>query len=134
METLKVSHGMDAFSDVNTPRHSFLDITMDEKSSSKRSKTKHEKHKDSDPDRKHKKRAREDEEGKGSRKKHKHRKSEKGKERDKKGEHKVEIVDDDPNDEGMWVEKDITMDGERVRNYLFMFDVSSLLIFLGPCS
>jgi len=103
---------------------------MDEKSSSKRPRSKHEKHKDSDSDRKHKKRAREEEEGKGSRKKHKHRKS-KGKER---GEHKVEIVDDDPNDEGMWVEKDITMDGERVRNYLFVFDVSSLLISLGPCS
>lgn len=90
----------------------------DEKLSSKRSskhKSKHEKHKDSDPDRKHKKRAREDEEGK-SRKKHKHRKGDKGKERDKRGEHKVEIVDDDPNDEGLWVEKDITMDGERVRN------------------
>jgi hypothetical protein len=112
-----------------------------EKSSSKRHsrhKSKHEKHKDFNSDLKHGKRVRDDDEEKGSRKHHrKHKKSENGIERDRRGEHKMEIVDDDPNDEGMWIEKDISMDGERVRNsllYSFYVNVSFLFILEGPCN
>jgi len=47
-----------------------------------------------------------------SRKKHKHK-------RDKHSTGGVQIVDDDPDDEDMWVEKNIDMDGEKVSNRSF---------------
>jgi len=84
---------------------------------------KHDRHRDhDDPDRKHKKRRKHDDEDEGSgskHKKHKHSKKDKDKDRkrDKDGENKMQIVDDDPTDDGMWVEKDITMDGEHVGNF-----------------
>ncbi|KAF8967089.1 CwfJ C-terminus 1-domain-containing protein-like protein [Flammula alnicola] len=88
---------------------------------SSKHKSNNEKHKDSDIERKHKKRHRhEDEDNSGSSRKkhHKHHKhrgdKEKGKGNERSEDKKMEIVDDDPNDEGMWVEKDIGMDGERV--------------------
>ncbi|GLB38508.1 putative protein similar to CwfJ C-terminus 2 [Lyophyllum shimeji] len=56
-----------------------------------------------DPERKHKKRKNHNDEGR----KHKHRK------KDKSDDH-VEVVDDDPNDDDMWIEKNIDLDGERV--------------------
>jgi len=46
----------------------------------------------------------------GSSKKHK---------RKAKEETKTRIVDDDPNDEDLWVEKNIDMDGERVCSIIF---------------
>ncbi|KAG6841263.1 hypothetical protein C0991_000403 [Blastosporella zonata] len=56
-----------------------------------------------DSENKSKKRRKHDDEGR----KHKHRK------KDKSGDH-VHIVDDDPNDDDMWVEKNIDMEGEKV--------------------
>ncbi|KAF7297774.1 Complexed with Cdc5 protein cwf19 [Mycena kentingensis (nom. inval.)] len=64
---------------------------MDEPSSSKHKRSKH------DPERKSKKRSKHDDDGG-----RKHKKSK-----------KLRIVDDDPDDEDMWVEKNIDMDGER---------------------
>jgi hypothetical protein len=54
--------------------------------------------------------------------KHKHesdtasssKKSKKEHKKKRKDESKTRIVDDDPNDEDLWVEKNIDMDGERV--------------------
>ncbi|KAJ3512300.1 hypothetical protein NLJ89_g3592 [Agrocybe chaxingu] len=66
------------------------------------------KHKDKDRDHKHKKRRKHEEEEDDYRK-HKHQK----RERDRDDENKMEIVDDDARDDG-WVEKDISMDGERI--------------------
>jgi hypothetical protein len=57
---------------------------------------------DKGSERKSKKRRKRDEDG-GKRK---HRK--------KDSDAKLHIVDDDPNDDDMWVEKNIDMDGERV--------------------
>ncbi len=35
----------------------------------------------------------------------------------------MDIVDDNPSDDNMWVENDIGMDGERVRTFFsFLFD------------
>ena len=69
-----------------------------------------------DSERKHKKRRKDDDNDEGSRKT-KHRKKDSGR--------KLKIVDDDPDDEDMWVEKNIDMDGERV----CQFRTSSLLLF-----
>ncbi|KXN88124.1 Pre-mRNA-splicing factor cwf19 [Leucoagaricus sp. SymC.cos] len=66
-----------------------------------------EKDRDRDPDRKHKRRKHEDD-YEGSSRKHKHRRKDKG------GKEGQVIVDDDMIDDGMWVEKNIDMDGERV--------------------
>ncbi|PPQ99199.1 hypothetical protein CVT26_014122 [Gymnopilus dilepis] len=97
----------------------------DEKKHSSKHRSKHDKHRDDhdrkykdDDERKHKKRRKhEDDDRDGeSHREHKHRKKDKDKEkkRDRKGEHKMQIVDEDADSQGMWVEKDITMDGERV--------------------
>lgn len=53
-----------------------------------------------------------------TKKRHKHDHSSRNKRR--RDDEKLQIVDDDPNDDEMWVEKNIDMDGERVRtlNYL----------------
>jgi hypothetical protein len=119
-----------AFETEVQPVYQTMNINMMEKeaSSSKHSrehKSKHHKHREDDPDRKHKKRHRhDDEEESSSRKKHhKHHKKDKEKSKDKKGhaEKKMDIVDDDPNDENMWQEKDIDMDGERVRKQLSLW-------------
>ena len=82
--------------------------------------SKHEKHIDKDPDRKHKKR-RENDDGDDTdrHRKHKHRKR-------NKDESKVSIVDDG-DDEKLWVEKDIDMDGERVCNNSLFLD--NILMF-----
>ena len=79
---------------------------------------------------KHKKRHRHDEGEEGerssSKKHHKHHKKDKEKEKTREGrskdkhhhrsaEKKMDIVDDNPSDDNMWVENDIGMDGERVR-------------------
>lgn len=77
---------------------------------------KERKHKDTDADREHKKRRKDDddeEEEDSHHRKHKHRKK-KDRHRDRKGEHEVEIIDDDMKDRDLR-EEDITMDGERVR-------------------
>jgi len=74
-------------------------------------KTKHsklERPQDRDSGRKRKKRDKHDDGGR----KHKHRR--------KGSESKVQIVDDDPNDDDIWVEKNIDMDGERVSPILGM--------------
>jgi hypothetical protein len=67
-----------------------------------------------DSERKHKKRRKDDDNDEGSRKA-KHRKKDSGR--------KLKIVDDNPDDEDMWVEKNIDMAGERVSQ----FRISSLL-------
>lgn len=67
-------------------------------------KSKHKHSRDTDGERTSKKRHKHDEDG--SRKHKKKRKHE------DKG---TRIVDDDPDEEDMWVEKNIDMDGERVR-------------------
>ncbi|KAI0041990.1 hypothetical protein FA95DRAFT_1500668 [Auriscalpium vulgare] len=75
----------------------------------KRSKHKHRhSHKDDDTELKSKKRHRHDD-GEEKRKHKKHHKD-----KDKSGSSKLRVVDDDPDDEDMWVEKNIDMDGERV--------------------
>jgi hypothetical protein len=61
------------------------------------------KHSSKDPNRKSKKRhGYSDEDDGSSKKRRKH--------------DKLKIVDDDPDDDSMWVEKNIDMDGERVRD------------------
>lgn len=50
-----------------------------------------------------------------SKKRHKSHRDESGKRRDKKEETSTTILDVDGNDDDMWVEKNIDMDGERVR-------------------
>lgn len=70
--------------------------------------SKHKRSHEKDPDRKSKKRHKHDDEASSSRK-HKR----KDKERSK-----LKITNDDPNDDDMWVEKNIDMDGERV-SFLF---------------
>jgi len=82
----------------------------------KHDKHKEKKHKDKDSDREHKKRRKHDGDDEDGHRKHKHRKREKEVNRDRDGENKMEIVDDDPKDDG-WKDKDITMDGERVRQF-----------------
>ncbi|KAF8895271.1 CwfJ C-terminus 1-domain-containing protein-like protein [Infundibulicybe gibba] len=75
---------------------------MDDISTSKHSKSHRSREKD--PENKGKKRRRHDHD---SERKHKHkRKGDSG--------HGVKIIDNEPNDEDMWVEKNIDMDGERV--------------------
>jgi len=77
-----------------------------------------------DSERKHKKRRKGDDNDEGSRKT-KHRKKDSGR--------KLKIVDDNPDDEDMWVEKNIDMDGELVSQ--FRTSSSSLFrIYLGPCN
>lgn len=76
----------------------------------------HDRDRDRDSDRKHKKRRKHEDDYEGSKRKHKHRKRNKG----DKGE-KLSIVDDDVNDDDMWVEKNIDMDGERVRVPILQF-------------
>jgi hypothetical protein len=72
-----------------------------------KSSRKHEKHRDKDPEKKHKKRRKHDDNDDADRhRKHKHRKRD-------KDESKVNIIDDG-DEEKLWVEKDIDMDGERV--------------------
>jgi hypothetical protein len=67
-----------------------------------------ERSKDKDSERKTKKRRKHEDDGR----KHKHR---------RKGSDSIlQIVDDDPNDDDMWVEKNIDMDGERVSFILGM--------------
>jgi len=71
---------------------------------------------------KHRRSHRDDEREHKSKKRHRHgdvgekRKHKKPRDKSDKG---LEIVDDDPNDEDMWVEKNIDMDGERVCSILF---------------
>jgi hypothetical protein len=77
------------------------------------------KHRDKDPDRKHKKRRKhDDDDGADRHRKHKYRKRD-------KDESKVKIVDDG-DDEKLWVEKDIDMDGERVRDIIESFEFSTI--------
>ncbi len=90
-----------------------------------------EKHRSRDKDdRKHKKRRKhEDDLEDDTGRKHKHRKKDKGTK-----EEKLEIVDDDVSDDGMWVEKNIDMDGERVRDLSsVMCTFSSRWYNLGTC-
>lgn len=75
---------------------------MADRTGSKHS-SKQDKSHDKDQERKSKKRRKHDDEGG---KKYKHRR--------KGSDSKLQIVDDDPNDDDMWVEKNIDMDGERV--------------------
>ena len=82
--------------------------------STEKNASKHEKHRDKDTDRKHKKRRKHDDDDDSDRhRKHKHRKRD-------KDESKVNIVDDG-DEEKLWVEKDIDMDGERVRKNLVSY-------------
>jgi len=82
--------------------------------------SKHEKHGHNDPDRKHKKRRKHDDNNDADRhRKHKHRKRD-------KDESRVKIVDDDGDDK-LWVENDIDMDGERVRDSWFL---NNILMFI----
>jgi hypothetical protein len=60
------------------------------------------KHREKEGDKKSKKRRKHDDDGR----KHKHRR--------KGSDSKLQIVDDDVNEDNMWVEKNIDMDGERV--------------------
>ena len=62
-------------------------------------------------------RHRHDKEGHRSKRKHKSEKDGSSRKRSRKddGDH-LKIVDDDPNDEDMWVEKNIDMDGDIVRS------------------
>lgn len=64
--------------------------------------SKHSSRRERDPDRKSKKRRKHDDHGG----KHKHRKKD-------ISDHNIHIVDDDPDDGDMWVEKNIDMDGEK---------------------
>lgn len=92
---------------------------------------KHKRHEDSDDHhRKHKKRRRHEDDDEGSRHhgKHKHSRKDKESKRDAQGENKMTIVDDDPNDKDLWVEKDIGMDGERVSHYQLLFTISRHLL------
>lgn len=67
--------------------------------------SKHKRSSDRDRDKEHK-----------SKKRHKHRDDEGRTERKRKRDGEgLRVVDDDPNDEDMWVEKNIDNDGERVR-------------------
>ncbi|KAF4617441.1 hypothetical protein D9613_005999 [Agrocybe pediades] len=103
--------------DTSSTKHSSKHRSKHDKHDRHEKRDKHEKHRDrDDPDRKHKKRRKhddDDEDGDSSHKKHKHRKKDKDRKRDKDGENKMQIVDDDPSDDPMWVEKDITADGEH---------------------
>ncbi|KAH9480566.1 Pre-mRNA-splicing factor cwf19 [Psilocybe cubensis] len=76
---------------------------------------KHKKHKD-DSDRKHKKRRKHEDDGEedGGHRRHKHHKRDRENKRGRSGESKMEIVDDNPSDDNLWVEKDIDMGGERI--------------------
>ncbi|KAF5362872.1 hypothetical protein D9758_007112 [Tetrapyrgos nigripes] len=76
---------------------------MDELSSKKRSK--HKRSDDKERDHSSKKRHKHDRDD-SSRKKHKHKQN--------KSSSGVKIVDDDPDDDDMWVEKNIDMEGERI--------------------
>lgn len=98
--------------EVSTKKHSSKHRSKEEKHERHE---KHKKHRD-DPDRKHKKRRKHEDDGEeeGSHRKHKHRKKDGEKRRDKGGESRMEIVDDNPSDDNLWVEKDIDMGGERV--------------------
>jgi hypothetical protein len=66
-----------------------------------------------DLDRKHKKRRKHEDDYEGSGRRHKLRKKDKG----TKGAH-LAIVDDDVDDADIWVEKNIDMEGERVRDFV----------------
>lgn len=74
-----------------------------------------------DTERKHKKRRKHEDDHEGSGRQHKHRRKEKG----DKAVH-LSIVDDDVNDDDMWVEKNIDMEGERVRvSVIYVFAYAS---------
>lgn len=60
-----------------------------------------------------------------SSKRHKSHKGESGKRRNEKGTESTRVVDDDANDDDMWVESNIDMDGERVR--------TTSAYYGGPC-
>jgi hypothetical protein len=80
----------------------------------------HDKDRDADSsDRKHKKRRARDDEYESKERKHKQRR--KGKDSD---EGRLAVVDDDINDEDMWVEKNIDMEGERVRIHTYYLCMS----------
>ncbi|TFK40716.1 CwfJ C-terminus 1-domain-containing protein-like protein [Crucibulum laeve] len=78
---------------------------MGKEGSTKSSSSKHEHLRDKD-EKKHKKRRKHDGDEERSGRRHKHRK--------KDTDSGLKIMDDDPNNEDMWVEKNIDMDGERV--------------------
>jgi hypothetical protein len=83
--------------------------------------SKHKRSHEKDPDRKSKKRHKHDDETSSR----KHRRKDK--------EHsKLKITDDDPNDDDMWVEKNIDMDGERVSLYCAVFWVVFSSLDLPP--
>ena len=63
----------------------------------------HKRSRERDPERKAKKRSKHEDRDSGRKHKRKRRDS----------DTKLQIVDDDPNDDDMWVEKNIDMDGER---------------------
>lgn len=67
--------------------------------------SKHKRSHDKDPERKNKKRHKHDDEGRSKKRK-----------RSDKDHGKLHITDDDPDEDDMWVEKNIDMDGERVRH------------------
>ncbi|KAF8644514.1 hypothetical protein AX16_008391 [Volvariella volvacea WC 439] len=95
---------------------------MGEHSASKHSR---EYDKDKDYEKKSKKKRKHHDDSEDEHKKHKHKKKDKHRDRDrsrsrerrkdksKSSSSHVKIVDDDPNDDDMWVEKNIDMDGER---------------------
>lgn len=76
--------------------------------------------KDHDSERKNKKRRKHEDDSR----KHKHRK--------KGSDSKLQIVDDDPNDDDMWVEKNIDMDGERVSIILAICYASHITARYSP--
>ena len=66
------------------------------------------------------KRSRDKDGDKKSKKRHKNDDEEhKSKKRKRKDEGKLRITDDDPDDEDMWVEKNVDMDGTKVRAFSF---------------
>lgn len=83
--------------------------------------SKHKRSHEKDPERKSKKRHKHGDEGGSS--------SKKRSKRDRSD--KLHITDDDPNDEDMWVEKNIDMDGERV-SILIVTLICILLIMHSP--
>ena len=72
------------------------------------------KHRDKDPDRKHKKRSKHEDDDEARHRKH------------RKDKSKVTIVDDG-DDQKLWVEKDIDMDGERARDISYFWFFHSIL-------
>ena len=72
-------------------------------------------HSDKDRSREHKKRRKHEEDDESLHRKHKHRKKgkDKGRPKDRSGERRLQVVDDDPKND-IWKEKDLTEDGEKV--------------------